>query len=403
MAAAPIPRLFAPVTITAGVNDLLLFRAETNTGSLAYYSGAVAAGQYLTPELLAAAVQTAGGAAIRSAGNSFTSTDAGYFGCYIVPDGSTRIVLANIDETTAVASVVCSTDVLLPAWVATTAYTAESSVVKNGGKVYHCTVSGTSAGSGGPTHASGTAADGTATWLYLGTTTALDALLDLLGFEVQVSIAGEIADGSFAEWAAGTTYAVGDIVKVAATSRAYRCMIGGLSGGTAPSGTGTGIADGVVRWDYVAPTNGSLFTSDQMPSLWTPGLPVRSDTKRDLYSHVVVAETAGGQNVSTRWTPTSPVGGRYEERRLRFEFLPPHKVWQDEEGIAYINESFERFWLSSAISRFRYSPDRADPTTGAQDYYFKARTASEALRDVQRVSDSVELFALDLEMGEYNA
>lgn len=54
-------------------------------------------------------------------------------------------------------------------WMASTAYSsATPSVVANGLYYYTCTVSGTSASSGGPTHTSGSATDGTVTWSYTG-------------------------------------------------------------------------------------------------------------------------------------------------------------------------------------------------------------------------------------------
>ena len=59
----------------------------------------------------------------------------------------------------------------LTAWQASTAYSIGDRV-SNDNKSYVCTVAGTSAGSGGPTHDSGTAADGGATWRYMGNGTA---------------------------------------------------------------------------------------------------------------------------------------------------------------------------------------------------------------------------------------
>lgn len=53
------------------------------------------------------------------------------------------------------------------AWAATTAYTVNN-IVYSGTRVYKCTVAGTS-GSTAPTHTSGTAVDGSATWEYVGT------------------------------------------------------------------------------------------------------------------------------------------------------------------------------------------------------------------------------------------
>lgn len=52
------------------------------------------------------------------------------------------------------------------AWVGSTAY-QEGQQVTNDGKLYRCVVAGTSAGSGGPTHTSGEASDGGATWEFI--------------------------------------------------------------------------------------------------------------------------------------------------------------------------------------------------------------------------------------------
>lgn len=62
---------------------------------------------------------------------------------------------------------VCTTDGTAnnQSWVATTAYTVNT-VVNANGKVYRCTVAGTS-GSTAPSHSAGTAVDGTATWQYV--------------------------------------------------------------------------------------------------------------------------------------------------------------------------------------------------------------------------------------------
>lgn len=57
---------------------------------------------------------------------------------------------------------------LLDAWAGTTVYTANKQVRTTANRWYVCTIGGTSSGTE-PTHTSGTAADGTVTWLYLGT------------------------------------------------------------------------------------------------------------------------------------------------------------------------------------------------------------------------------------------
>ncbi len=56
---------------------------------------------------------------------------------------------------------------LLPAWVASTAYTL-GRLVTNGGNLYRCRTAGTSAGSGGPTGTNADITDNTAHWRYIG-------------------------------------------------------------------------------------------------------------------------------------------------------------------------------------------------------------------------------------------
>lgn len=53
-----------------------------------------------------------------------------------------------------------------------------------------------------------------------------------------------------AYWAPATVYAANAIVSNRAEGRRYRTTAGGTSGSTEPSGTGTGISDGAVTWDY---------------------------------------------------------------------------------------------------------------------------------------------------------
>lgn len=58
----------------------------------------------------------------------------------------------------------------LDSWAASTAYALNKQVQSSAGRWYVCTVAGTSSGTE-PTHTSGTAADGSVTWRYLGTVT----------------------------------------------------------------------------------------------------------------------------------------------------------------------------------------------------------------------------------------
>lgn len=61
--------------------------------------------------------------------------------------------------------------VTLTAWVISTVY-ALGVLRQNSGKIYLCTVAGTSAGSGGPTTTAAAIPDGSVTWMYIATGTA---------------------------------------------------------------------------------------------------------------------------------------------------------------------------------------------------------------------------------------
>lgn len=60
---------------------------------------------------------------------------------------------------------------LLPAWVASTAYTL-GRLVTNGGNYYRCRTAGTSTTGAGPTTTSADITDGTAHWRYIGAATS---------------------------------------------------------------------------------------------------------------------------------------------------------------------------------------------------------------------------------------
>ena len=58
-------------------------------------------------------------------------------------------------------------------------------------------------------------------------------------------------------WAASTAYTVGQFRKNG--GRVYVCTVAGASAGSGgPTGTGTGIADNTVTWNYVCPDTGEL-------------------------------------------------------------------------------------------------------------------------------------------------
>ncbi len=128
------------------------------------------------------------------------------------------------------------------AWAAATAYTVGNLVV-NGLNSYICTVAGTSAGAGGPTGQGVGIVDGGVTWSF--------------------------TEGN---WTALTLYAAG--CKVKKNNRLYVCTIGGTSAAAGgPTGTGSGIVDGTVTWDYVAeytPPVGMTLSDQQLGYAGTP-------------------------------------------------------------------------------------------------------------------------------------
>jgi hypothetical protein len=120
-------------------------------------------------------------------------------------------------------------------WAATTAYLLNQYIV-NGGLLYQCSTAGTSAASGGPTGTALAAVpDGTAKWIY-------------------VAAYAPLAGTVYASWVTGTSYAASPATFVLNNGNLYQCTnaLAGLSGATGPTGTGTGIPDGAVTWNFVS-------------------------------------------------------------------------------------------------------------------------------------------------------
>lgn len=165
------------------------------------------------------------------------------------------------------------------AWVTATAYTV-GQYRTNDGKLYRCTIAGTSGGTA-PTHTSGTASDGGATWLYIDTFFAgtREPYGNTVGPNTIVRVGvSEVLDGTTnknnsiitrdgarfygsggdlfvtgwmrrraSAWASGQSVAYGDVRYH--LNNHYRCIAGGTTAtGSAPvhgSGSATG-ADGVT-------------------------------------------------------------------------------------------------------------------------------------------------------------
>lgn len=67
-------------------------------------------------------------------------------------------------------------------------------------------------------------------------------------------------------WNQSTVYAAGKHVVDATNQNVYVCTVGGTSAaaGTGPSGTGTGISDNTVTWNYVSGTTSTLTAGQQI-------------------------------------------------------------------------------------------------------------------------------------------
>jgi hypothetical protein len=158
------------------------------------------------------------------------------------------------------------------------------------------------------------------------------------------------------------------------------------------SATAGAAADtGYARSGSTATATASL----QIPSYWSPGVPPESDDEQDYEAVVAVAQTAGGQGKVTRF------GDPIEGRRLRFSFVTPERTWERDATSTHLNKAFETLWSSTSVGKFRYSPDRSSPATGAQDYYLLSETLQEF--NPTRLSPAVELYSFDVSMGLYVA
>lgn len=96
------------------------------------------------------------------------------------------------------------------------------------------------------------------------------------------------ATSGAAQWTASTVYAANAIVNTS-DGNVYQTTAGGTSGATKPTGTGTGISDGAVLWNYLGPWSASrtVFGYDEdgygfIIGLTTGTLGAQTATKKGL-------------------------------------------------------------------------------------------------------------------------
>ena len=94
-------------------------------------------------------------------------------------------------------------------------------------------------------------------------------------------------------WVTLTPYLIGDRV-TADTLKTYRCTTAGVSGATGPTGTGSGITDGTVVWEYVEASTLLNNWAHKGSTAYVVGDVVASD-----YDRVYVCITAGTSAAAT--------------------------------------------------------------------------------------------------------
>lgn len=103
--------------------------------------------------------------------SSITAVNTQVYKVNVFNDGVLWSASYTSDNTATVAEIVAGLVAQLTpsAWQSTHAYVAGDRVTNDTGKIFQCTVGGTSAGSGGPTGTGAAIVDGTVTWQYIST------------------------------------------------------------------------------------------------------------------------------------------------------------------------------------------------------------------------------------------
>lgn len=143
----------------------------------------------------------------------------------------------------------------------------------------------------------------------------------------------------------------------------------------------------------VALATGTITAAYQIRQLWTPDVPVRSDSGNRKTIHREEIRTAGGQSkVTDFWTLT--------DRELRFEFVAAAKALQASESGTTTNASLERLFVStSGPGKFGYWPDRT--VTGTYSTYFLRGDLLTSFADkiVTRMFPSLNVYSVNVSLG----
>jgi hypothetical protein len=155
------------------------------------------------------------------------------------------------------------------AWAPNTVYTIGTQVT-NGGNIY-TVVAGVSAASGGPTGTGANIVDGGVIWQWVGST----------------------AIG--APWAATTSYSSVYAPRVTNGGKTYVCVPGKSASSGGPTGTGTGIVDNTVVWNWVSAGSGGTAWAPN--TVYTIGTQVTNGG--NIYTVVAGVSAASGGPTGT--------------------------------------------------------------------------------------------------------
>ena len=137
----------------------------------------------------------------------------------------------------------------------------------------------------------------------------------------------------------------------------------------------------------------SLTAPGQIAGYWTPGLPVRSDTRdTSTFARGLVATAGTTAGLSSVYA--LDLAQQYH-RELQFENIPDSRTFVANEG-ALLNAAIERLWqpTTGSYASFRYYPDRDEETFGT---YSLDETTSQEFKP-ERQYDTVPLYKFGLKM-----
>ncbi len=426
----PVPCAMWPFTITAGVNDSVVVSSPSGFTA---YRATVAAGTYLSPADLAAAVRVALQAAWAN-GWTVTPTASGR----LTITGSASFILWPAADN----RLVRSQEFNLWTKAAMAAVTANAT----NGPDATATADKLIEGPGGPFEFYVSQADAGSVKIADGETVTVSVFAKAAErsfIALQILPRGGSPGKAFFNLATGATSSVSAGVTARAVDIGggwWRCAIT-MSAGTGASNVETiiylasdgsttnyaGVAgNGVYLWGaqmekgadlgpYIPTTAAAADAPARsaLPQLGVPSGPTAAGTSVTGANQVdncwfaddAVADDSFDRPVKILRSQTRALSGKVRtrtfstayERAISLAFLNPYKVFISEEGAAHTNEALERLFIDGA-ERLRWFPDATDFSTFA-DYVLDAGVVF----DPRRLSPGAALYSQSLRLLRYIA